>query len=173
MCVCVFKIFKAAVVWLLHCGSGALLCALALCCLNSGSKPGEPRCCHDHVLLTELHTLCWTVWYFNTASQFVGFSNTLFYYEHCWNELTLCWSTLVWVLITVHGWRLVVLHLLPNRRCWSSAVAKVGPLSLNLSVKVPVALNWPRDCCLGVSLTCFWFPWFMLDHPLICASLSS
>ena len=68
------------------CHSVALrqLCTLLYCWallillrLESGSRPVDPRCCHEHVLLTELCTLCWTVL---SASQFVGYSDTLFYY---------------------------------------------------------------------------------------------
>ena len=38
---------------------------LTLLRLESGSRPVDPRCCHEHVLLTELCKLCWTVLYFN------------------------------------------------------------------------------------------------------------
>ena len=56
------------------CHSVALrqLCTLLYCWallillrLESGSRPVDPRCCHEHVLLTELCQLCWTVLYFN------------------------------------------------------------------------------------------------------------
>ena len=54
------------------CHSVALrqLCTLLYCWallillrLESGSRPVDPRCCHEHVLLTELCQLCWTVLY--------------------------------------------------------------------------------------------------------------